>query len=83
MIPPPSLRAAEQAHAGNYSPCVGGPSGGGGNGSQLVCAAPNRSITWGQGFRQRTPGVEVDLAVSGVRKRVRVWAESEAEIGSA
>lgn len=62
---------------------MGGPSGEGGNGSQLVCAAPNRSITWGQGFRQRTSGVEVDLAVSGARKRVRVWAESETEIGSA
>lgn len=83
MIPPSSLRAAEQAHAGNHPPCVGGPPGEDGIGSQLVCAAPNRSITWGQGLRQRTPDVDVDLAVSGVRKRVRVWAESEAEIGSA
>jgi len=50
---------------------------------QLVHAAPNRSITWGQDLRQRTPDVDVDLAVSTARKRVRVWAVREAEIRSA
>lgn len=83
MTHPSGSRAAEQARAGHRALCVGGPLGEVGVQSQLVCAAPNRTITWGQDFRQRTPDVDVDLAVSGARKRVRVWAGSEAEIRSA
>jgi hypothetical protein len=48
-----------------------------------MCAAPNRSITWGRVLRQRWLGVDVDRVVSGARRRARDWAAREAEIGSA
>lgn len=46
-------------------------------------AAPNRSTAWGQAIQQRMLDADVDLAVSGARKRVRVWAARETEVGSA
>jgi len=54
----------EQAHAGHCPRASArSPFGEGGSVSQLVHAAPNRSITWGQGFQQWASGVEVELAV--------------------
>lgn len=45
---PSGSRAAQQARTGRVSISVGTPLSGGRHGSQLMTAAPNRSLTWGR-----------------------------------
>jgi hypothetical protein len=52
----------------------------GGRGRSWSLRRPNCSTTWGRVLQQWKLGVDVDLAVSGTRKRACDWAACEAEI---